>query len=422
MHRIIAVFRAHGFRGTVRRAWHRISQIILAAFLYPFVNLPSARRRNRICILIPKEYCHGSNARVLFNELIRRGYNKKYRVSCLTADVSYYDRDNFENVDFYLFDGKDGAASPKALKAIAESEYLFYCKNYYYPPKLRRKNQVRVNLWHGNGYKASKPLPRNLNQPFDYALVTGPLFVESKAKFWNCPAEKILCCGYPRYDFMKHPVDKAELAELLPEFRDEGKKLIMWLPTFRDVPGSYVFYSSLGGKDLLNDPKALDLDVLDQYCEKNRVVMLIKAHPGVEDLSLALGARSNIRKITDQQLKERGIELNSLMAYADALITDYSSAAVDFLLLNRPLGFVLSDFEEYKKNRGFIFEDPLAYMPGEKIRSFSDLLFFVTAVADGKDDWREAREKLLPLMHTNTENCTEALLQAIGMDKEYNSL
>ena len=48
------------------------------------------------------------------------------------------------------------------------------------------------------------------------------------------------------------------------------------------------------------------------------------------------------------------IPVNRILGKADALISDYSSAAIDYLILDRPIGFLLKDVEEYGNSRGFI--------------------------------------------------------------------
>lgn len=63
-------------------------------------------------------------------------------------------------------------------------------------------------------------------------------------------------------------------------------------------------------------------------------------------------------------LEKKQIKLYELIGISDGLLSDYSSVAVDYLLLDRPLGYVLADYNIYKEKRGFVFEDPLEYMPG----------------------------------------------------------
>ena len=64
---------------------------------------------------------------------------------------------------------------------------------------------------------------------------------------------------------------------------------------------------------------------------------------------------------------------------ADAMISDYSSAAVDYLMLERPIGFVMEDADAYENARGFIFEHIRDWIPGVEITSLEDFERFVTA-------------------------------------------
>ena len=58
-------------------------------------------------------------------------------------------------------------------------------------------------------------------------------------------------------------------------------------------------------------------------------------------------------------MEKKQIKLYELIGISDGLLSDYSSVAVDYLLLDRPLGYVLADYNIYKEKRGFVFEDPL---------------------------------------------------------------
>ena len=55
--------------------------------------------------------------------------------------------------------------------------------------------------------------------------------------------------------------------------------------------------------------------------------------------------------MTNDDLVDAGLEINQILGHADALISDYSSAAVDYLVLDRPEAFTLDDVEVYEKRR-----------------------------------------------------------------------
>ena len=93
------------------------------------------------------------------------------------------------------------------------------------------------------------------------------------------------------------------------------------------------------------------------------------------------------------------------MGGADCLLTDYSSIYFDYLTLDRPIGFFVGDLAQY--TRGFLVEDPLAWMPGEKIEDFSGLLAFLADVSAGRDDHGPARKELRDKVdpYQDDENC-----------------
>lgn len=138
------------------------------------------------------------------------------------------------------------------------------------------------------------------------------------------------------------------------------------------------------------------------------MLLIIKKHPLQTKWSQE-GQFSNIRYVTEEMLEKADLQLAELMGVCDGLISDYSSAAVDFMLLDRPIGYVLTDFKEYEEKRGFVFKDPLAYMPGEKIHDYQGLEAFLGHVAQKEDQYKKEREALMPVMHNPAENYCERL-------------
>lgn len=63
------------------------------------------------------------------------------------------------------------------------------------------------------------------------------------------------------------------------------------------------------------------------------------------------------------------------MGLFDFLITDYSSIYIDYLLLDRPIGFIPYDYDEYNNDRGFLFEYS-GVTPGMRISTYKDLINF----------------------------------------------
>lgn len=346
------------------------------------------------------------NARALYEYLLENGYNEKYQIVWLVSDPNAFRGKQSSKVRFVKAESKHGYSSLRAYYYGATAAYFFYTNNTADLNRFRCKGQITVNLWHGCGYKGAtrkkNDIPRSKTMEwFDYALVPGPVFVKTKADYWDCPKEKVLPLGLPRYDWMLDSRNrKKDFLEKIFQWKDKNTKLILWMPTFRQ--------SSLNGyaEAEIELPYILpslereeDLEEINHMCEKYDLLLVIKKHPLQTGWAKEPKEYSHVRYVSDEMLKQMDIPLYRLVGVADALLSDYSSIAVDFLLLDRPLGYVLTDYEIYAQKRGFIFEHPLDYMPGEHIYQKEDLEKFLLHIAQGMDVCQKKRHACLPQMH-----------------------
>ena len=69
--------------------------------------------------------------------------------------------------------------------------------------------------------------------------------------------------------------------------------------------------------------------------------------------------------ITDADLVRAQVSLYGVLGQARGLVTDYSSVWVDFLLLDRPLAFLVPDRDTY--SRTLVPADVLDWVPGELV-------------------------------------------------------
>ena len=351
------------------------------------------------------------NPRAFSDYLVQNGYNEKYEIIWLVSDKRKFRNIKIRNVRFVTAENRYGWSSPAAYYYAATASYFFYSHNSGGLNRFRCQGQQVVNLWHGCGYKdAEQGRKKSQTSPdFDYALVPGPVFVKTKSLLWNCDPDRLLMMGYPRYDWMLAPsLQKTEILKRL--FGWKGDKAVLWMPTFRK--------SELGGcaENEIELPYQLpavrnrkELEEIDLFLRMKKMLLIIKKHPLQTGWSQDTQEFTNIRYVSEAMLKKEKLQLYELIGISDALISDYSSVAVDYLLLDRPLGYVLADYEIYREKRGFVFEDPLEYMPGEKIYNACDLKQFLLHISDGTDDYRAERRKMLSQMHNQTENYCKRL-------------
>ena len=85
-------------------------------------------------------------------------------------------------------------------------------------------------------------------------------------------------------------------------------------------------------------------------------------------------------------------------------------------MLNRPICFAYDDMESYMTKRGFMFDDVKSIMPGFHAHTIDDLAQFINEFAEGKDKYKEERERVNKILNTYSDNKNSyRLLKAVGI-------
>ena len=87
----------------------------------------------------------------------------------------------------------------------------------------------------------------------------------------------------------------------------------------------------------------------------------------------------------------------------DGLITDYSGAYHEYILLDRPIAVSIDDLEEYQNKVGFCY-DFFKYIKGFYLKNFSDLRRFVKEISESEDSSRSERLVAKALLHQYSDN------------------
>ena len=274
--------------------------------------------------------------------------------------------------------------SDEADKAIARAKYLIFDQaNYtyfYISPK-----QKTVQLWHGVGLKKMAKLT---NIEYDYFVSTSDWTNETNLKNVFC-AKEYLDCGYPRNDIFfkeEEPIDlifcNKEIYSMVKN--KKYKKIALYMPTIRE----YLFNKNIDLKEF--DVLPLDFIKLNDELKKEDILLIVKFHPHVMEFFKELIINeefSNIRFHPTQG------DIYPIIKYVDVLITDYSSIAYDFLLLDRPIIFFDYDRELYEKNMGGFLFDYEEYSPGIKVRYGNELV----STIKNNDTFHSRREAILKM-------------------------
>ena len=222
--------------------------------------------------------------------------------------------------------------------------------------------------------------------------------------------------GYPKADWLFHPISEERLLRLgIPK----SGKYIFWLPTFRNAKKQLSqlnenTLSSDNGMPILNN--TVKLAKLNDILNKANIVMIIKLHPFQSIESIHVDNLSNIILLTNEKLVKEDVQINQLLGWADALVSDYSSVAVDYLILDRPIAFTMDDVEEYSASRGFVFDNIHDWLPGKELFSSNDFYKFVEEIARGEDYYKEKRETIRYKMHQfYDDKSSERVLHILGI-------
>jgi len=253
-----------------------------------------------------------------------------------------------------------------------------------HPIRKVRQEQTNVFLQHfGMGYKQ---IAKIFNSPeyVDYALNTNENVYEyEKHALLYAPGTKMIFGELPRNDVL-FSKGWRELEKITPQNYD---KTVMWAPTLRDSK----LYNRVDSD--LEYPFGIsviytedEMDRLNHFLEERNMLLLIKIHPR-QKCNYTDGKYSNILYLNGETVKK--VHAYKLLTQMDAMISDYSSIVFDYMLLDRPIAWALEDMEHYQIQ--FLMDNPLEFMPGEKIYCFRDLLVFLEHVNNGEDLFREER-------------------------------
>lgn len=357
-----------------------------AAFSFVNACIPKDKKRVVFCSFP----AFSDNARAVYEEMVRQGMDKTYRLLWLVPGETPPELADAACVKQH---------SIKGMWQYFRAKYVFHTHGLFNNRPPRR--QVTVSLWHGMPLKTIMKLdathPADEVFRFTYTLATSPRFQEVMATAFGCRAEQCLLTGQPRCDALFQQTD---ILSRMGIDRAAYRRLFLWMPTYRQSVVGDVRQDGNGGSEqgvafLTRD----ELERLNDALAAMNSLLLVKLHPMQAPVAAEEAELSHIRL-----LREVPGLLYHLIGQADALLTDCSSVYIDYLMLDRPIGFVFDDMADYAANRGFVFPDPLAVMPGAHINEYSSLIAFLEDVAAGRDSYADARRRVNEEFNTYCDN------------------
>ena len=333
------------------------------------------------------------NAKALFEYMLNEHYNKKYKLVWLVKKPERYRdiEEKYNNVSFVSFDwavADEETLRERYYENICLAKYFFFTQASGFC-RLKREGQIRVQLWHGCGPKAEY-YPVRQEYHYEYMPVTSDYYAESCMNDFGLRRDQMLITGLPKEDWLFHPVKDWKVMFSIPD----KETVIFWLPTFRNIDSVLERFdtnieSGETGLPLINTKD--ELRELDDWLDKKNTVLIIKKHPLQKDNGVEMINLRNIVVIENKDLSHRRLHINQLLGQSDALISDYSSVAVDYLVINKPMGFILSDINTFNESRG-LYEGYDQKFPGYKIYTKSELMDFIDSIVKKADISKNARD------------------------------
>ncbi len=249
---------------------------------------------------------------------------------------------------------------------MATAEKVFFNDNFLplgYMRTQARKTQF-VQLWHGAGAFKRFGLSterdpkvyetvRRANQKITHLFVTSRRVIPYYQEAFAIPSDRIYATGIPvtdlYFDRERQRRRREAFYQRYPELA--SKKLLLYVPTFRGTERE-------------------NRQILQQF-DISRVLgalgedwaVLIRSHPRFPS--------GDIRQDGSCYDMTHYKDISDLYLVADLLITDYSSAVIEYVLLDKPVVLFAYDLDRY--DRGF-YCDYEKMAPGKIVRSREELL------------------------------------------------
>lgn len=220
---------------------------------------------------------------------------------------------------------------------------------------------------------------------YDYYATSSPYHESvnlTAYKNWGFSMNKSLACGTPRNDMLIN-YDVNSVMYLKEKYVSKfsissDSKIVLYLPTFRRKKENSFSFSNIG----LNNR-----DEIERVLKSNNSVLIEKSHfrGGIIDYS----QEDSYLKFADDS-----DNVQELLLIADILISDYSGAFLDYVLLDRPIIHYVYDYIDYKNSDTGLYCDINDFCAGYIAYSYSELINFLERAFKFPDENRSLRSNI----------------------------
>ncbi|HBN2761330.1 CDP-glycerol glycerophosphotransferase family protein [Escherichia coli] len=379
--------------------WSVIFNILsLLFFLFPL-------NRNRVIFNSAENKNFNYNSRYLFEFL--KNYNNEYEIYFVINDADLRAKLSIEHGGKYFIT----TYSLKSCFLIMRSKFwIISTFESPYVCFVRHHRRIVFHLGHGIPLKAIGQLakfPTKLKlklqkilriRPITHALCYSEEYKTNMSAIFNSDFIEYVPLGQPRNDsiVLKDSVETGKLIKEsilnVPSF----DKAILYSPTWRPYDKARFF------------PFAdLEANELNSILSQTKTMLFLRGHPFFESFCPdSFENLSNIHWLNNDVIDD----ITSHLPFFDKIITDYSSIFIDYLCVNKPIGFLQYDYQQYDDMVGFATDDREIFC-GVKIESSDD---FISFIIDQDDSWMPERLKIARLL--NIKNSGNSLENKMFLD------
>lgn len=351
------VEKVNEYRKRFKKATYNIRNFTFKSIFYT-TKYFHLRKGNTILFTSDSRSEMSGNFKFVYEEMIRRGIDKKYNIHALFKRNISVRRGILDKFKFPYLLGK--------------ADYIFVDDFHPMLYKVKfRKSQELIQVWHAVGAfktvgfsrtgKKGGPFFDSYNhRNYTKAYVSSETDIPFYAEAFGIKEQNVIPTGVPRTDILFDETYKKEAQERMEQLLPiiNGKNVILFAPTFRGSghhTAHYPFFK-------------IDFERLAKYCEENNTVVLFKMHPFVRNkLSIPKKYKKYFMDISDFR------EVNDVLFITDILISDYSSLIYEYAVFEKPMIFFAFDLEDYVATRDF-YEGYEDFVPGKIVESFDELL------------------------------------------------
>ena len=325
----------------------------------------------------------------IYNELVKRGYRSKYDL--LWAVHTSCASKAYPTIKYF------GATTAQQTDILNRTKVIIDSNRYIH----KQSNNYRLHVRHGCSFKLCTDYYNKVGN-VDAILTTSNAMKQVDEVVWPSNLKgKFIVTGLPSNDRLFHPKDlySSGFIKRITGINNQYDKIISWLPTYRqhrfikkDENMKYPF-----GIPLIKSK--VDLDLMNKIlCDRNMLLIIQMHHAQMANYT-KIPEYTNIKVISEADKQSSGLLNNDILGNCDAMITDYSAAYHEYIMLNRPIALTCDDLVTYAETTGFCY-NYLNWIKGEPCVALVPLLNFIVKTHQNIDTYYNERTSSLHKIHT----------------------